>query len=247
MTYRKSVDLETTVEVWCANIKDFTFDDFFYRHEYMLGMDELDRIGNFLLEKDRFVCLVSRVLLRLVLSWYSPCTCPSTWQFSKNKYGKPYLNCDQFPGLEFNLTHSGDIVLCAFTRSGAVGIDIETAGLMKNVDAVVNRFFAAEEKDFFKTLADFEKNEFFFRLWTIKESYVKAIGAGMQIPFDGFSIDARSIATGPIKLCYEFDHTVREWQFFQHTYSSDFYPVSIAVLTTRQLGLVWRDPSFLKL
>lgn len=213
----------------------------------MLSKDELDKIGNFLLEKDRLVCLVSRVLVRLVLSWYFPRTCPSTWRFSKKKHGKPYLNCDQFPGLEFNLTHSGDIVLCAFTRSGAVGIDLETARLMKNVDDVVNRFFAAEEKVFFKTLEDLEKQAFFFRLWTIKESYVKAIGDGMQIPFDGFSIQMDSVAKGSVALCYEFDCVARDWQFFLQTYGDNFYPVSIAVITNRQLGLVWRDSSFLKL
>lgn len=247
MTYRNFVDLEATVDVWHVNVGDFIFDDFLSKYECMLSTDELEKIGKFLLEKDRLVCLVSRVLLRLVLSWYSPCTCPSSWLFSKNTHGKPYLNCDQFPGLEFNLSHSGDIVLCAFTKAGALGVDIETTTFMQNIDGVVGRFFAAEEKVFFNTLECSEKQPFFFRLWTIKESYVKALGAGMQIPFDGFSIQMESLASDSITLGYEFDCVARDWQFFQQTYGSDLYPVSIAVITNRQLGLVWRDSSFLKL
>lgn len=247
MTHRNFIDLEATVDIWHVNVGGFVFDAFLSKHERILSTYELERIGKFLQEKDRLVCLVSRVLLRLALSWYFPCTCPSAWRFSKNTHGKPFLNCDQFPGLEFNLSHSGDIVLCAFTKAGALGVDIETTTSMHDVDGLMARFFAAEEKAFFNTLDSLEKQPLFFRLWTIKESYVKALGAGMQIPFDGFSIQMENLVSGSITLCYEFDRVVRDWQFFLQTYGPDFYPVSIAVITNRQLGLVWRDSSFLKL
>lgn len=239
--------LKFSVDVWHLNIKNFIFDDVFKQYEYFLSADEIQKIHSFLLEKDRLLCLVSRVLLRWSLSWYYPRKHPAEWRFSTGKYGKPYLVADQLPDVEFNLTHSGDIVLCALTRAGAVGIDIETTRFMKDIDGVVERFFALEEKHFLSSLNNSDKAHAFFRLWTVKEAYVKAIGAGMQISFDSFAIQMENMTSRSIALCYEFDGVVREWQFFQEAYSNNLYPVSIAVMTSSQLGLVWRSSSFLKL
>ncbi len=247
MSFQKFDVLVNHVDVWHLSVDGFVFEDFLLRYAYMLSADEIEKINSFIFEKDRLICLVSRVLLRLSLSFYSSCKTPEKWAFSREKHGKPYLVGNGSDELKFNLTHSGNFVCCAVTAAGEVGVDIETTTFIKDVDGVVNRFFAAEEKAFFKTLAEHEKQPYFFRLWTIKEAYVKALGVGMSVPFDSFCINAESISNARLDVRYEFDRASREWHFFSQTYSRDAYPVTVAVLTNCQLNLVWRDASVLGL
>ncbi|WP_052417349.1 4'-phosphopantetheinyl transferase family protein [Cellvibrio mixtus] len=247
MGFLKADTLSDCVDVWHLNVDGIVFEDFSLRYSYMLSADEIEKINGFMFEKDRLICLVSRVLLRLSLSSYSSCKAPEDWTFSREKYGKPYLVDGGSGELKFNLTHSGSFVCCAVTTAGEVGVDIETTTFIKDVDGVVNRFFATEEKEFLKTLAEYEKQPFFFRLWTIKESYVKALGVGMNIPFDSFCINTESILNARVDVRYEFDRANRKWQFFSQTHSRDAYPVAVAVLTDCQLNLVWRDASALLL
>lgn len=97
--------------------------------------------------------------------------------------GKPYL--DEHHGIHFNVSHSGDIVACAVSRSD-VGIDVEHH---RKVNLrVAERFFSASEYQDLMALAEPERQEFFFILWTIKESYLKAIGSGLTKNLNSFSV-----------------------------------------------------------
>lgn len=98
--------------------------------------------------------------------------------------GKPYLR-----GREevcFNLSHSGDYAAAVFASS-AVGIDIEE--IRQDGEKIVKRFFREEEQRYL-TEARWEncRKKKFTELWTRKESYMKAVGGGMKIPMDSFSV-----------------------------------------------------------
>lgn len=98
--------------------------------------------------------------------------------------GKPFLadRKDVF----FNLSHSGNLVMAAF--SGAeVGCDVEQ---IKTADLrVARRFFALEEQAFLEgCTSEAEKNDAFFRLWTLKEAFMKATGEGARLPLSDFCV-----------------------------------------------------------
>ena len=104
--------------------------------------------------------------------------------------GKPYLKGfeDRF---QFSLSHSGTFAFCvyAFDPVGpvpAVGCDIEKIGTANF--GIAERFFSPEEKAFLNTLSGEEKNTAFYRLWTLKESILKADGRGTKIPLDSFTV-----------------------------------------------------------
>lgn len=101
--------------------------------------------------------------------------------FDANPYGKPYLTGHP---LEFNLSHAGDWVVCVLS-SQPVGIDIEE---IKAVDiSIAERFFTKKEyADLLEKTAE-ERQSYFYELWTLKESYIKAIGLGLSLPLDSFS------------------------------------------------------------
>lgn len=101
------------------------------------------------------------------------------WVF--DYYGKPHL-----PGinLHFNLSHSGDFIACAVSPT-IIGTDVET---IQPIDlSIAEHFFSpAEVQDLFR-LPEERRMEYFFNLWTLKESYIKAEGLGVSIPLHSFS------------------------------------------------------------
>ncbi|WP_078393739.1 4'-phosphopantetheinyl transferase family protein [Shouchella patagoniensis] len=101
-----------------------------------------------------------------------------------NKYGKPYFKKHDF---NFNLSHSGFWIVCVI-GSNSIGIDVEE---VKDINLNIAKVFSKEEYDFLRLIkGKKERISTFFKLWTLKESVVKALGKGLSIPLDSFSIDS---------------------------------------------------------
>lgn len=103
------------------------------------------------------------------------------FEYSGN--GKPYLKNNQ--DIHFNISHSGDWVVCAFAQN-QVGVDVEKVRKV-NFD-IARRFFSAEEVSQLFSLPVKEQTDFFFDLWTFKESYLKALGTGLTKPLGSFTV-----------------------------------------------------------
>lgn len=126
--------------------------------------------------------LIGEILLRISISSISNIQ-DKYVVFSKNQHNKPLL---EYPsGYFVNISHSGDWVVSAICRK-PVGIDIER---FKNVDYKnAQSFFSNKEFSILMNKDESERLDYFFELWTLKESYVKAIGKGLNYPFNKFSI-----------------------------------------------------------
>lgn len=104
-------------------------------------------------------------------------------EFSYNKYGKPFLA--SHPLVSFNISHSGNWVVCMIDDH-PVGIDIER---IHSIDPyVAKRFFSKDEFEDLMAKEDPLKLTYFYDLWTLKESFVKMLGKGLQIPLNKFTI-----------------------------------------------------------
>lgn len=101
--------------------------------------------------------------------------------------GKPY--CKQLKSCHFNISHSGEWIVCAFNNV-PVGIDIQKIVPLpkKRMDIIVQRFFHKYEQMQYFNLQEDKREDFFFMQWAIKESYIKLLGKGLKIPLQGFSI-----------------------------------------------------------
>lgn len=99
--------------------------------------------------------------------------------------GKPYLA--DYPDLYFNLSHSGNVAVCAVADC-EVGMDVQVYG--KGREAVAKRFFTGQEQEMLQRAKEEGRfEEVFFSLWSIKESYLKYTGLGMKMGLDSFDID----------------------------------------------------------
>lgn len=123
------------------------------------------------------------------------------YQIKYSSHGKPYLVSDN-PNVKFNISHSGDWVVCCYSDS-EIGIDIEKIRKI-NCYRIAKRFFSEQEYNFLKN--QYDKSETlknFYTLWTLKESYIKALGAGLSIPLRSFSV----VENGAIKEKITDKHT----------------------------------------
>ncbi|MGA4721900.1 4'-phosphopantetheinyl transferase family protein [Fictibacillus nanhaiensis] len=140
------------------------------------------RINQFLKIEDAYRTLLADILVRTVICNKFGMKIHDI-KFDLNKYGKPCLqNVKEF---SFNLSHSGEWVVCA-THHSDIGIDVE---MIQPIDLnIASQFFTKEEYNDLISKKDHQRLEYFYDLWTLKESYIKAIGNGLHIPLDSFTI-----------------------------------------------------------
>jgi 4'-phosphopantetheinyl transferase len=99
-------------------------------------------------------------------------------------HGKPGLHPQHASDLQFNVSHSGDWVLLALSRSVAVGIDVESIRPLPQVLALAERYFSANEIATLRACLEAEREATFLALWTRKEAQVKALGTGLAHSLD---------------------------------------------------------------
>lgn len=142
------------------------------------------RLGRFLRWQDAHRGLFADLLVRQVIIERTGLANEAI-SFSQNRYGKPFLN--NIPGFHFNLSHSGDWVACA-VDSMPIGIDVQQ---IKPIDfAISERYFSAEEHSDLMQKNEADRLSYFFTLWSLKESYIKAKGKGLSIPLKSFTVKA---------------------------------------------------------
>ena len=102
------------------------------------------------------------------------------------------------PDLHFSLSHTRGLAACAVGRPYALGIDAEAWRTPAPIE-LASRYFAPTEVRLLIARAPAERPSTFYRLWTLKEAYLKATGQGLAAPLDSFafSLDPVAIAIGP--------------------------------------------------
>ncbi len=174
-----------TIDVWRIDLDDLG--GIIARFGSSLSDDEQARAARFRSPRDRDRFLASHAALRAILGRYARRSA-SELSFVVGPHGKPSL--DGRPEVEFNLSHSGDLAIVAIAQGVRVGVDVELARPIADRDAIVRRFFSPRERADFDALPEPIKPDAFYRIWTCKEAYIKAIGKGLSEPLDRFSVSA---------------------------------------------------------
>jgi 4'-phosphopantetheinyl transferase len=86
--------------------------------------------------------------------------------------------------LEFNLSHTADWAACVVTGGMRCGVDIEHVRQIPGILEIARARFAPEEFQELQTLEAIAQPRRFFEMWTAKEAWVKASGAGLSAPID---------------------------------------------------------------
>jgi 4'-phosphopantetheinyl transferase len=181
-----------------------------------LSETELSKIPFFEIESVRESYVIGQGALRILLSSYLEIP-PNLVEIGRRRKGKPYSIDD--PGLYFNMSNSGGLAAIAFSRDSEVGIDIERIRPLPDLDDMITMNFTASEIRFINTRPK-EKINRFFRFWTVKESYLKAIGEGMRLTPDSleFSIEKDCIKQLSVKGIFEPE----DWNFKEFSPATDY-------------------------
>jgi 4'-phosphopantetheinyl transferase len=97
------------------------------------------------------------------------------------KYNKPYFDNDL---IRFNISHSGEMVVCALSDKYEIGIDIE---IVRDVE-IVDFKSHMTENEWNNIIMSGNEKDSFFDYWTQKEAVIKAHGHGLTIPLNSFEI-----------------------------------------------------------
>jgi 4'-phosphopantetheinyl transferase len=173
------------VHVWRASLDQPQ--DRFASLMHLMSPEERGRADRFHFEADRKRCVLARGLLRLLLG-HCLGRPADQLQFQYGEFGKPSLAHAPHPPVQFNLSHSGDLVLIALSRGRALGVDIERMRMDAATDEIAARFFSANECRDLATVAPDMRCAAFFACWTRKEAYLKARGDGLSLALEQFDV-----------------------------------------------------------
>lgn len=180
---------------------------------------ELTRAARFYKEEHRTRFVVTRSLLRQLLAGYLAAKDPSKILLHETKFGKLFIE-QECTGmckmrLQFNVSHSNELALFAFTLQHSVGVDVEFMRDDAELEGVARKFFAPEEvKDFFSAPLN-ERMQAFFRCWTRKEAFIKALGEGLSYPLKNFAVDLLTAGEGEIPLTiHDATQAIHPWHLF---------------------------------
>ena len=137
--------------------------------------EEIKESKNFKIENDKLAYLSGRYWIRSIVGDYFKMN-PKDLTFNIDKNGRPSIINIWNKNLDFNISHSDEFVILAMSNRLRVGIDIEKIRDI-DIDLISYNCFSNKEKKYLKEKNDKLVN--FFKIWTLKESYLKALGCGL--------------------------------------------------------------------
>jgi len=152
----------------------------------ILSPDELERAHRFHFQIHRQRFIAARSTLRTLISLYIRIA-PHEIIFSYGQHNKPFLQVPGNTQLQFNVSHSNDMAVFAFTAGYAIGVDIEKIQTEYN-QHIAQRYFSQKENESLLQLPQQERIAGFYRIWARKEALIKATGKGLSNLLSAFSV-----------------------------------------------------------
>ena len=154
----------------------------------LLSDTEQQRANRFAFDRDRNRFIVARARLRELLATRLN-VLPEAVELTYGVHGKPALaRRFEDSDLRFNVSHSEDVAVYAFSLGREIGIDIEVVRQIPDADDIAARFFSQRENEAYLALDPSDRPLGFFCCWTRKEAFIKAIGDGLYYPLDSFDV-----------------------------------------------------------
>ncbi len=155
-----------------------------------LCAQERQRAARLRFERDRRRFIVARARLRELLAARLGVR-PASVQLACEPNGKPALAQHAAQAhWRFNVSHCDEVAVYALSRRREVGIDVEAIRSLPGADAIAAQCFTPRESEAYRRLAPRDKPLAFFRCWTRKEAFVKALGVGLSLRLDELDVCA---------------------------------------------------------
>jgi 4'-phosphopantetheinyl transferase len=233
----------TEIHLWLAFYDAINDEGLQSAYRDLLNAAEKEQEPRFYFAKDRRRYLVTRALVRTVLSRYVTIH-PRDWIFSTNAYGRPdIVNAEaKATSLSFNLSHTHSLIVLGVTKQRALGVDVENFGARSVSIDIADHYFAPQEVAALAAVPRDQQQYRFFEYWTFKEAYIKARGMGLSLPLDKFSFSYPGDHAVEIEIDAQLGDDAARWVFWQFR-SRPEYLVAICAerLGTGSTSLVVRQ------
>jgi 4'-phosphopantetheinyl transferase len=204
------------IHLWLAFYDRITDERLHCTYRELLDRAEREQESRFYFRRDRRRYLVTRALVRTVLSRYVSID-PADWIFRTNPYGRPEVSNPEAQGahLSFNISHTHSLIVLGVRWRGALGVDVENIRARDASLDLAKHFFAPVEAAALAAIPHCQQQYRFFEYWTFKEAYIKARGMGLSLPLDKFSFHYPNDRTATIEIHPELADDPSRWQFWQ--------------------------------
>lgn len=209
------------IDLWLVRDDQVADDMLLSQMRALLSPAERAQEPRFHFPHDRKRYLLTRALVRTVLSRYAP-VAPADWQFAANAHGRPRIalegaggcgaGCE---GLDFNLSHARGLIALAVARHRTLGVDVEQVSARRGSLDIAQRFFSPREAADLAGVPALALQERFYEYWTFKESYIKARGRGLSLPLEQFGFTFPSHGEVHLSVDSALDDDAARWSFWQ--------------------------------
>lgn len=130
----------------------------------------------------------------------------------RDEYGKPFIS--NRDNLFFNISHSHNMVIISWSEK-SIGCDVEKC-IEKDLMNIAERFFTNSEYSLLKSINDtYRRNHSFYRIWTLKEAFIKNNGRGLGLELNSFNIP---LELEKVTSCYQIEDTYLKEYFINEDY-----------------------------
>jgi 4'-phosphopantetheinyl transferase len=124
--------------------------------------------------------------------------------------------------LRFNASHSHELAVYAFVLEREIGVDVEYVKDDFQSEEIADHFFSASEVQTLMALPKDERTAAFFRCWTRKEAYIKAIGSGLSHPLDQFDVTLTAHEPAALLRDAQDAAAVARWKMFNLEFTNRY-------------------------
>ena len=210
--------------IYTADTELFRDAELYSRIYACLPESRREKVSRYRREEDQLRSLAAgALLLRLCRDEGLPESMPD---LRENEYGKPFFS--EHPDVQFSLSHSGTKVLLAVSDR-PVGCDVEKISEKPDPLSIARHFFAPGETWLLTEAEPDALVPLFYRLWTLKESFVKETGRGLYLPLQSFRIILSEDAPIGVRLLEDQDPAVSDDVFFLQDSPGDGYAYAFCI------------------
>ena len=205
----------------------------------VLDAAERERAARFVFPHSRITFIAAHALARAALAAVTGASPPSLG-FAAGAHGKPEALLEGRPaGVAFNLSHTEGLVGVAVAAQGGVRLGFDVEPLARRAPlAVAPRVFTAGERAWRGALPAAERGEGFFRLWTLKEAFIKATGKGLTQDLSSFWFQVFPPVIG---FAPELGERPADWAFEQRRVQGGFLAALAAGAPEARIDATWRE------
>ena len=209
------------IHVWLTFYEAISEERLLVTYRELLNVAEREEESRFYLARDRQRYLVTRALVRTVLSRYASVD-PKDSVFSTNAWGRPRIVGTQATDscLSFSVSHTQGLIVLGVAKGRCLGVDVENFATHNISIDIASRYLAPQEVAALRE-ASHQQQYRFFEYWTFKESYIKARGMGVSLPLDKFSFHFPDDHAVDLVIDPELGDDSSRWQLWQSRPTSE--------------------------